>query len=70
MTGDPSHPVEVRPGADGAYRVGLSPVWRLGKKVLGLYLPFRFRAGKPFDSGLPWKAMECLKAMSAALAIR
>jgi len=69
VTGDPARPVEVRPGADGAYRVGVSPVWRLGKKMLGLYLPLRFRAGRPFHAGAPWKAMEVgLKAMSAALA--
>ena len=71
VTGDPSHPVDVRPGADGAYRVGVSPIWRLGKKKLGPCLPFRFRAGKPFHSGPPWNAMEVgVKAMSAALAIR
>jgi sulfide:quinone oxidoreductase len=60
--------MEVRPGA---YRVGVSPVWRLGKKMLGLYLPFRFRAGRPFHAGAPWKAMEAgLKAMSTTLARR
>lgn len=71
VTGDPLHPVEVRPGANGAYRVGVSPAWRVGKKLLGLYLPFRFRAGLPFHAGAPWKAMETgLKAMSATLARR
>jgi sulfide:quinone oxidoreductase len=69
VTGDPGHPVEVRPDANGDYRVGVSPIWRLGKKMLGLYLPFRFKAGKPFHAGAPWKAMEVgLKAMSTALA--
>jgi sulfide:quinone oxidoreductase len=49
--------------------VGTSRVWRLGKKMLGLYLPLRFRAGKPFHAGAPWKAMEAgLSAMSATLA--
>jgi sulfide:quinone oxidoreductase len=71
LTGDPLRPVEVRPDANGAYRVGVSPVWRLGKKLLGVYLPFRFRAGRPFHAGAPWKAMETgLKAMSATLARR
>jgi sulfide:quinone oxidoreductase len=71
VTGDPSHPVAVRAGANGAYKVGVSPVWRLGKKMLGLYLPFRFKAGKPFHSGPPWRAMETgLKVMSTALARR
>jgi sulfide:quinone oxidoreductase len=69
VTGDPARPVEVRPDADGAYRVGVSPLWRLGKKTLGLYLPLRFRAGKPFHAGAPWKAMEVgLKGMSTVLA--
>jgi NADH dehydrogenase FAD-containing subunit len=69
VTGDPERPVEVRPDADGAYKVGVSPAWRLGKKLLGLYLPMRFRAGRPFHAGAPWKAMELgLKGMSAALA--
>ena len=36
VTGDPDRPVEVLASANGAYRVGVSPVWRLGKKMLGL----------------------------------
>jgi sulfide:quinone oxidoreductase len=69
VTGDPNRPVIVRPDADGAYRVGVSPAWRLGKKLLGLYLPMRFKAGLPFHAGLPWRAMDLgLKGMSAALA--
>jgi NADH dehydrogenase FAD-containing subunit len=69
VTGDPTRPVEVRPDANGAYRVGVSPAWRLGKKMLGLYLPLRFRAGRPFHAGAPWKAMELgLKGMAATLA--
>lgn len=71
ITGDPARPVEVLANANGAYRVGVSPVWRLGKKMLGLYLPFRFRAGRPFHAGAPWKAMEVgLKAMSTTRARR
>jgi len=71
LTGDPDRPVAVRADADGAYRVGVSPAWRLGKKLLGLYLPFRFNAGLPFHSGVPWRAMDVgLKGMSALLARR
>ena len=71
VTDDPERPVAVRPDADGTYRVGVSPAWRLGKKLLGLYLPMRFRAGLPFHAGLPWQAMNVgLKGMSAALARR
>ena len=51
VTGDPARPVAVRPGADGDYKVGVSPMWRLGKKVLGFYLPMRFSAGEPFHVG-------------------
>jgi sulfide:quinone oxidoreductase len=71
VTGDPDRPVEVRPDADGGYRVGVSPLWRVGKKLLGLYLPFRFRRGLPFHAGVPWQAMELgLKGMSTTLARR
>jgi sulfide:quinone oxidoreductase len=70
-TGDPDRPVAVRPDANGAYRVGVSPLWRLGKKMLGLYLPLRFNAGLPFHAGLPWRAMDLgLKGMSGLLARR
>jgi NADH dehydrogenase FAD-containing subunit len=71
LTDDPDRPVAVRADADGAYRVGVSPAWRVGKKLLGLYLPFRFNAGLPFHSGAPWRAMDVgLKGMSALLARR
>jgi NADH dehydrogenase FAD-containing subunit len=71
VTGDPDHPVEVRPGANGDYKVGVSPVWRLGKKMLGLYLPLRFGNGQPFHQGAPWAAMELgLKGMAGVLARR
>jgi sulfide:quinone oxidoreductase len=71
VTGDPDRPVAVRADANGAYRVGVSPAWRLGKKLLGLYLPFRFNAGLPFHSGAPWRAMDLgLKGMSTLLARR
>ncbi|MEN3027122.1 MAG: FAD-dependent oxidoreductase [Chlorobiota bacterium] len=60
---------QVRPGAEELYKVGVSPLWRLGKKFLGKYLPFRFRAGNPFHMGLPWRAIEkSMKLMSSLLA--
>jgi NADH dehydrogenase FAD-containing subunit len=40
------------------YNVGTSPVWRPGKMALGIYLPWRFKAGNPFYSGAPWKGLE------------
>ena len=69
LTGDARLPVEVRPGSRGSYRVGSSPMWRLGKRLLGTYLPWRFRAGRPFHAGLPWKGMEAgLAVMSRLMA--
>lgn len=69
LTGDPERPVEVRPDANGQYRVGTSVPWRAGKKLLGLYLPWRFRAGKPFHAGAPWTAMDAgLKVMAKTMA--
>ena len=69
ITGVESGSVEVRANSDGLYKVGSSPIWRLGKIALGLYLPWRFKAGNPFHSGVPWKGMEAgLKLMSGALA--
>jgi len=69
LTGDVSRPVEVRPDADGAYRVGSYKAWRAGKKMLGHSVPWRFRHGLPFHGGNFWRAMDTgLKAMSKVLA--
>jgi sulfide:quinone oxidoreductase len=69
LTGDPALPVRVRPDADGAYKVGTSPAWRLGKKMLGFSVPARFALGEPFHAGRAWQAMDVgIKAMSGVLA--
>ncbi|MEZ5101345.1 MAG: NAD(P)/FAD-dependent oxidoreductase [Thermoleophilia bacterium] len=69
LTGDPARPVEVRPGADDLYKVGVSPVWRLGKKMLGAVVPMRFHAGEPFHAGTAWQLMDIgLKGMKGVLA--
>ncbi len=69
VTGRPDLPVEVREDGLGLYKVGSSSLWRLGKALLGLYLPWRFRSGEPFHAGLPWEGMELgLKVMTAVLA--
>jgi sulfide:quinone oxidoreductase len=69
LTGDPAQPVEVRPDADGDYRVGSSKAWRAGKKMLGVSVPWRFRNGEPFHGGPFWRGMETgLRAMSNILA--
>jgi sulfide:quinone oxidoreductase len=69
LTGDATDPVAVRPEADGAYRVGVSPLWRLGKKTLGLYVSRRFRRGQPFHAGTARQVMDAgLKNMASVLA--
>lgn len=69
LAGDPAQPVRVGDDGAGEYRVGVSPVWRLGKKALGVYLPHEFRAGRPFLGGLPRGAAALgFKGMSKALA--
>ena len=69
LTGVPEKPIEVDPAAMDAYKVGSYLAWRLGKKALGYYLPFRFALGNPFHAGTPWKVMEAgLKAMSGLMA--
>ena len=68
-TGDPMKPVTVDTDHEEDYRVGVSPVWRLGKKILGFYLPWRFSRGEPFHAGFAWEAMDLgLKVMSKVLA--
>ena len=69
VTGDPHRPVRVRPDADGDYKVGTSPAWRIGKKVLGFSVPMRFAAGEPFHAGRGWQMMDIgLKGMAGVLA--
>lgn len=69
LTGVPERPVEVLAEDSRLYKVGSGAAWRLGKKLLGLYLPWRFGAGQPFHAGLPWKGMELgLKVMSNLMA--
>ncbi len=52
-------------GKTQRYRVGVSPTWRMSKQVLGVYVPWRVRAGKPFNAGLPYQGMSAgLKALT------
>lgn len=68
-TDDPDKPVAVDVDDTDHYKVGVSPLWRVGKKVLGLYLPWRFGNGKPFHAGLAWDAMDFgLKVMAKVMA--
>ena len=69
VTGEADRPVRVRIDAHGDYLVGISPIWSLGKKVLGRCLPRRFRSGRPLHWGLPWQTMELgLRGMAKTLA--
>jgi sulfide:quinone oxidoreductase len=68
-TGDPLKPVTVATEDAEHYKVGVSPLWRVGKKVLGLYLPWRFGSGEPFHAGFAWEAMDLgLKVMAKLMA--
>ena len=69
LTGDPARAGRGAPDADGDYKVGTSPIWRLGKKMLGFSVPMRFAAGEPFHAGKAWQAMDVgIKGMSGMLA--
>jgi sulfide:quinone oxidoreductase len=68
-TKDPLKPVTVDVDDAEHYKVGVSPLWRVGKKVLGYYLPWRFGSGEPFHAGFAWEAMDMgLKVMSRLMA--
>ncbi|HVA38949.1 MAG TPA: FAD-dependent oxidoreductase [Candidatus Dormibacteraeota bacterium] len=68
-TGDPLKPVTVATDDTDHYKVGVSPLWRLGKAVLGIYAPWRFGHGEPFHAGFAWDAMDLgLKVMSRLMA--
>jgi sulfide:quinone oxidoreductase len=68
-TGDEKRPVEVDDSDVEHYKVGVSPLWRVGKSMLGYYLPWRFGSGKPFHAGFAWNMMDLgLKAMSHTMA--
>ncbi|WP_194201933.1 NAD(P)/FAD-dependent oxidoreductase [Glycomyces albidus] len=51
LTGEPA----ARAGS--GHRIGVSPIWHLGKKTLGTYLPQQFRAGHPVHGGLAQDAV-------------
>lgn len=68
-TDDPDKPIAVDTSDKAHYKVGVSPLWRAGKAVLGLYLPWRFGHGKPFHAGFAWDAMDMgLKVMAKVMA--
>lgn len=69
LTDNPADPIEVRPGAEDEYQVGSSRIWRMGKRMLGLSVPWRFGRGQPFHGGAFWAAMNTgLKVMAGLFA--
>jgi NADH dehydrogenase FAD-containing subunit len=68
-TGDEAKPIAVDTADTEHYKVGVSPLWRGGKKILGIYLPWRFGSGEPFHAGFAWDVMDLgLKVMSKVMA--
>ena len=57
-TGDPDHPVGVRPGAEADYKVHVSHRWRAAKRVFSSYLLMQFAAGEPFQAGPGWRFVD------------
>ena len=58
VTGDPSHPVEVRPGADGAYRSACPPSGGWARRCLASICPSasgRASRSIPARRGKPWR---------------
>lgn len=69
LTGDPHEPTTVDAMRPELYRVGHGKTWRVGKKLLGAYLPMRFRAGEPFHAGAAWTMMDVgMKALGGLFA--
>jgi sulfide:quinone oxidoreductase len=69
MSGNLNVTAEVHSNEADKYRTGSSPLWALGKMAVGVYLPWRFKAGNPFHSGAPWNGMDAgVKVMSGVLA--
>lgn len=67
-TGDPKKPVTVDLEDSEHYKIGVSPLWRAGKKALGLYLPWRFASGEPFHTGFARDIMDAgLKTMARVM---
>jgi NADH dehydrogenase FAD-containing subunit len=54
-----------QPGKKRRFRSGTSPLWRMGKRMIGTYLPWRFGEGEPVHGDLPWRGLETgMKLMS------
>jgi NADH dehydrogenase FAD-containing subunit len=40
------------------YKIGSAPLWGLARRMVGAYLPWRFKADNPFHADAPWKGLE------------
>jgi NADH dehydrogenase FAD-containing subunit len=66
---DPDHPVRLRSGGEADYKVGVSPLWRAGKRMFSSYLLMQFAAAEPFQAGPGWRFMDSgVRAMAGMLA--
>jgi NADH dehydrogenase FAD-containing subunit len=69
VTHDPDHPVRVRAGAEADYKLGVSPAWRMSKRVFASSMLMRFAAAEPFRAGAGWHLMDVgARAMTGMLA--
>ena len=69
VTGDPDHPVRLGSNGDAEYKVGVSPLWRAGKRMFSAYLLMQFAAAEPFRTGPGWRSMDLgVRAMAGMLA--
>jgi sulfide:quinone oxidoreductase len=61
--------VRLSSGAEAEYKVGVSPLWRMGKRMFASYLLMRFAAGEPFHAGAGRRLMAVgMRAMAGMLA--
>jgi hypothetical protein len=60
---------ELRVAVDSPdYKAGTSPLWRIGKRMLGTAVPWRFSQGDPFNAGLPSFGLDVSVKVLAGLA--
>jgi sulfide:quinone oxidoreductase len=60
---------ELRVAVDSPdYKAGTSPLWRIGKRMLGTAVPWRFSQGEPFNAGLPSFGLDMSVKVLAGLA--
>jgi sulfide:quinone oxidoreductase len=69
LTSDPDHPVRLRSGAEAEYKVGVSPQWRMAKRMFASNLLMRYAACEPVQAGPGWRLMDVgMRAMTGMLA--